>query len=188
MGSRTPQPEHHQPPGQRDQPEAGEAVEQHGCHSLAGTQPGRDQGQAERSLGDPQAAGRDVETLRGDTRAVGQQKIVPGDGGAGGADAHGEDRRVGEPVGQGQAGRRYPAGRGKLERTQSLRPGPDGPAGIGGRPTQHPGSLPEHPSGWALERVAQPRAAHGHDRRDEDGCGEHTAGHGDRRDQDVPRR
>ena len=53
VGSRTPQPEHDQPSGQRDQPEAGEAVEQYGGQGLAGTQPGRYQGQAERSLGDP---------------------------------------------------------------------------------------------------------------------------------------
>ena len=187
-GPGTPQPEHDQPSGQCDQPETGQAVKQHRRQGLAGTQPGGYQRQAERSLSDSEPAGRDVEALRGDARAVDQQKIVPGDGGAGGADAHGEDRRVGEPVGQGQAGRRHPAGRGQPERTQSLCPGPDGLVGFGGGSAQHPGSLPEHPSGWPLERAAQPRAAHGRDRRDEDGYREHAAEHGDRCDRHVPRR
>ena len=81
----------------------------------AGAQPGGDQGEAEGSFGDSEAAGCDVEALRGDSRAVDQQQVVPGHSGAGGADAHSEDCCVGEPVGQGQAGHRDPARRRKLE-------------------------------------------------------------------------
>jgi hypothetical protein len=96
-----PQPQQDQPSGECDEPEAGQPVEQYRGQGLAGAQPGGDQGQAERSLGDPEPAGRDVQALRGDARAVDQQQVVPGHGGAGGADAYGQDRRVGQPVGQG---------------------------------------------------------------------------------------
>ena len=113
---------------------------------------------------------------------------MPGDGGAGGADAHGQDRRVGEPVGQGQADHGHPARRGKPERTQPLRPGPDDLAGFGAGPAQHPGSLLEGPCGWPLERAAQPRPPRSRSRHHESGYGEHAAGNGDRRDQDVPGR
>jgi hypothetical protein len=136
------QPEENQPSGERNQPETGEAVEQHRGQCLAGAQPGGDQGEAEGSFGDSKAAGCDVEALRGDSRAVDQQQVVPGHGGAGGADAHGKDRCIGEPVGQGQAGHHHPARRGKLERAQPLSPGPDGLTGIVDVPVQQPGPMP----------------------------------------------
>jgi hypothetical protein len=147
-----------------------------------------DQGQAQRSFSDPEASGCDVKALGGDSRAVRQQEGVPGHGTADGADAHGEDCCVGQPVGHGQAGHRHPARWGKLERAQPLGPGPDGRSGIADGAPQQTARVPWNPCGASFERAAKLWPARGGRDPDEDRCCEHAARDRDPREQDFPGR
>jgi hypothetical protein len=113
---------------------------------------------------------------------------VPGHGASDGADAHGEDCRVGEPVDQAQAGHRQPARGGKLQRAQPLRPGPDGGSGIADGAPQQPARAAWYPCGASFERAAQLWPARGGRDPDEDRCGQHAARDRDGREQDFPGR
>jgi hypothetical protein len=180
----TEEPEDH-PARQRDEPEAREAIEQHGSQRLAGAQAGGNKGHAESALGHPETSRRDVEALRSDPSAVDKQEIIPGNGGASGADAYDEDCRVGEPVDHAQTGHGHPVGWRKLERAQPVCPGPDDRAGILGRPAQQPGPVPQRPCRRPLEHVAQLRSARGRAQHEQGSDSEHAAGYGEAGGQPV---
>jgi hypothetical protein len=175
------QPDQDQPPGQSNQPETDQAVNQDRGQRPAGPHPGSGQRQAERPLGDPEPAGGDGEALRSNPRAISQQEIVPGHRGPDGEDAHGQHPRAGQPVPHRQDDHHRPARQGKLQLTQPPGPDPDDLAGIGHRPARQPGSAPQRPHGGPLQRTPQPRPPRGHGHPDQNSRGEHTAGNGHRR-------